>query len=205
MGCDQTTCITPCLIRSFSGSHSISQSPSLSSSHPEISVFLQLLPLFPAAPFYCSLHVRKTVSEDGPWEWSDGARRLSLAKQGTQAFVYASAPLVAKSSLKTRHKEAAEEPDTPPTRLSSTTCHDSPRLAASVSASRAAWPRSPARATAAAGADRLPFVCLIIQRKTWREIRAHTDYALPCSCSWKSLQVVSVPRRIHLRCGSQTS
>lgn len=114
MGCDQTTCITPCLIRSFSGSHSISQSPSLSSSHSEISVFLQLLPLFPAAPFYCSLHVRKTVSEDGPWEWSDGARRLSLAKQGPQAFVYASAPLVAKSSLKTRHKEAAEEPDTPP-------------------------------------------------------------------------------------------
>lgn len=117
MGCDQTTCITPCLIRSFSGSHSISQSPSLSSSHPEISVFLQLFPLFPVAPFYCSLHLRKTVSEDGPWEWSDGARRLSLAKQGPQAFVYASAPLVAKSSLKTRHKEAAEEPDTPPSAL----------------------------------------------------------------------------------------
>ena len=61
-----------------------------------------------------------------------------------------------------------------------------PRAAGSVTASRAARPRSPARATAAAGAARLPFVCLIIQVTTWGEIRTGTgnaDYVLPCSRS----------------------
>jgi len=46
-----------------------------------------------------------------------GSRRLALAKQGQQAFVYPSASPVTKSSLKTRHKEAAEELDNPPSPL----------------------------------------------------------------------------------------
>lgn len=179
--------------------------------HPEISVFpvLGLFSSFPAASFCRSPHAGETLSPrtvcgndlcDGT-----GARSLTLAKQGQQAFVYASAPLVTKSSLKTRQKEAAEEPDNPPP-LSSLTCHDSPRLAGSVSTSRAARTRSLARVTASSGAARLPFVCLIIQITTWGEIRAgtgNTDYVLSCSRSSISLQVVNVPCRIHLGCSSQ--
>lgn len=60
------------------------------------------------------------MSTDGPWERAvqrEGAQSLALPKQGQRAFVYASAPLVAKSSLKTRHKEAAEERGSPPSPL----------------------------------------------------------------------------------------
>lgn len=101
--------------------------------HSEISVFpapglIFLLPcgLFPRQPAPRG----GSVSMSGAWESSvgwEGAPSLALAKQGRPAFVCASAPLVAKSSLKTRHKEAAEEPDKPPP-ISSPSCHDSPRL-----------------------------------------------------------------------------
>lgn len=120
-----------------------------------------------------------------------------MAKQGRPAFVCASAPLVAKSSLKTRHKEAAEEPDKPPP-ISSPSCHDSPRLSGQ--------PCRGTRPEARAAAAKRPFVCLIIQITTWGEIRAgpdNTDYVLSCSCSSPSLQGVSIPRRMHVECGRQ--
>lgn len=149
-----------------------------------------------------------SVTVLAPWEqpvqWEE-PRSIALAKQGQQVFVYASAPLVAKSSLKARHKGASEETDNPPP-LFSLTCHDYPKLAGSVSASRAVWLRNPARETAAAGAARLPSVCLIIQITAWVEIRAgtgNTNFVLLCSCSSVSLQVVNIPCRIHLGCSSQ--
>lgn len=164
----QTLCTTPCFIRWTPSSHSISRSPGESSFHSETG-----------------------VSVSGPWEWSEqweGAPSLALAKQGWRAFVCASAPRIASSSWKTRHKEAAEEPDKPPP-VSSRTCHDSPRPDRGQSSS-----------------SRGPFVFLIIQITTWGEIRAgpgSTDYVLSCSCSSTSLQGVSIPCRTHLECGSQ--
>lgn len=125
----QTLCTTPCFIRWTPSSHSISRSPGESSFHSETG-----------------------VSVSGPWEWSEqweGAPSLALAKQGWRAFVCASAPRIASSSWKTRHKEAAEEPDKPPP-VSSRTCHDSPRPDRGQSSS-----------------SRGPFVFLIIQITTW--------------------------------------
>lgn len=78
---------------------------------------LELFFLFPAASFCCSLHPGQTLcAVDGAWEQflqQEGAQSVALAKQSQQAFVYASAALVAKSSLKTRHKEGAEELEYP--------------------------------------------------------------------------------------------
>lgn len=106
---------------------------------------LGLSPSFPAASLCCSLEAGEAPG--GPRELSEQWERapsLALAKQGRRTFVCASAPLIANSSLKTRHKEAAEEPDKPPP-VSSPSSHDSPRLSGSLRASRAALPWSPAR------------------------------------------------------------
>lgn len=176
MGCNQTMCITLFhQIKSLLTHHLPEPHGKQLLSRNQCVPAPEVISLLPCRLFLLQpLCGRSSVTVVAPWgqpvQW-EMPRSITMAEEGQQVFVYASAPLVAKSSLKTKHKGASEELDNPPP-LSSPTCHDYPRLAGSVSASRAVWLRSPARETSATGAAKLPSVCLIIQITAWVEIRA---------------------------------